>query len=180
MSKTLHPLLSTGSTQEDPSQHDWKIVSWDVKNQNKQTKNRTVKQAIAHLKVSYWDQSMPSIWHVPKKFALFKWQLFQYYWANFTKLHRNFPRWQFAKIAMHKKNSYICWHFNIYQQINTTSKKNLYTILLFMSKWNVMLSSVAWKKFYNLGITFYTVFQCVHLGQNFFVSWFTNTPSVIF
>ena len=22
---------STGSTQEDPSQHDWKIVYWDVK-----------------------------------------------------------------------------------------------------------------------------------------------------
>ena len=37
LSKTLNPLLSTGSTQEDPSQHDWKTVYWDVKNQN-QTK----------------------------------------------------------------------------------------------------------------------------------------------
>ena len=37
LSKTLYPLLSTGSTQEDPSQHNWKIVDWDVKNQNKQT-----------------------------------------------------------------------------------------------------------------------------------------------
>ena len=37
LSKTLNPLLSTGSTQEDPSQHDWKIVDWDVKNQSKQS-----------------------------------------------------------------------------------------------------------------------------------------------
>ena len=34
-SKTLYPLLSTGSTKEDPSQHDWKIDDWDVKNQTK-------------------------------------------------------------------------------------------------------------------------------------------------
>ena len=32
LSKTLYPLLSTGSTQE-MSQHDWKIVEWDVKHQ---------------------------------------------------------------------------------------------------------------------------------------------------
>ena len=32
-------LFSTGSTQEDQSRHNWKIVDWDVKNQNKQTKN---------------------------------------------------------------------------------------------------------------------------------------------
>ena len=32
----FYPLLSTGSTQEDLPQHDWKIVDWDVKNQNKQ------------------------------------------------------------------------------------------------------------------------------------------------
>ena len=37
LSKTLYPLLSTALTQEDPSQHDWKIVDWDLKNQNKQT-----------------------------------------------------------------------------------------------------------------------------------------------
>ena len=36
LSKTLCPLLSTGSTQEDPSQDDLKIVDWDIKNQNKQ------------------------------------------------------------------------------------------------------------------------------------------------
>ena len=34
--KTLYPLLSTGSTQEDPSRHDGKIVDCDVKNQDKQ------------------------------------------------------------------------------------------------------------------------------------------------
>ena len=30
--QVLYPMLSTGSTQEDPSWHDWKIVDWDVKN----------------------------------------------------------------------------------------------------------------------------------------------------
>ena len=29
-------MLSTGSTQEDPSQNDWKIVDWEVKNEIKQ------------------------------------------------------------------------------------------------------------------------------------------------
>ena len=38
LSKTLYLLLSTGSTKEDPSGHDQKIVYWDVKNQNKQNK----------------------------------------------------------------------------------------------------------------------------------------------
>ena len=38
LNKTLYPLLSTGSTQEDRklSQHDWKIVDWNVKLQHKQ------------------------------------------------------------------------------------------------------------------------------------------------
>ena len=36
LSKTLYPLLSTGSTQEDLSRHNWKTVDWDVKNQHKQ------------------------------------------------------------------------------------------------------------------------------------------------
>ena len=39
LSKRLFPLLSTGSTQEELSRHDWKIVDWDVKNQNNQTKH---------------------------------------------------------------------------------------------------------------------------------------------
>ena len=34
-SKTLYPLLSTGSTQEDTSLHDFKIVDWNGKNQTK-------------------------------------------------------------------------------------------------------------------------------------------------
>ena len=37
LSKTLYPLLSTGSTHEDPSRHDRKIVDLDVKNQTKRT-----------------------------------------------------------------------------------------------------------------------------------------------
>ena len=45
---TLYPLLSTGSTQEEPSPHDWKIVNWDVKNQNKQTNT------------SFWNQFRPN------------------------------------------------------------------------------------------------------------------------
>ena len=36
LSKTLYPQLSTGSTKEDPSKHDRKIVDWDIKNQIKQ------------------------------------------------------------------------------------------------------------------------------------------------
>ena len=38
LSKTLYPLLSTGSIQEDPSQHIGKIVDWGEKNIHKQTK----------------------------------------------------------------------------------------------------------------------------------------------
>ena len=30
---------STSSTQENPFRHDWKLVDWDVKNQNKQAKH---------------------------------------------------------------------------------------------------------------------------------------------
>ena len=41
LSKTLYLLLSTGSIQEDPSRHDWKIVDWGVKNQTKPTKTGT-------------------------------------------------------------------------------------------------------------------------------------------
>ena len=40
LSKTFYPLLSSRSTQET-SQHDRKIVDWDVKHQHKQT-NRSV------------------------------------------------------------------------------------------------------------------------------------------
>ena len=35
LSKTHQSLLSTGSTQENLSRHNWKIVDWDVKNQIK-------------------------------------------------------------------------------------------------------------------------------------------------
>ena len=37
LSKTHLSLLNTGSTQEDPSRHSWKIVDCDIKNQIKQT-----------------------------------------------------------------------------------------------------------------------------------------------
>ena len=39
LSKTLYPLLTTGSTKEDPSRHHRKIVDLDVKHQNKQNKS---------------------------------------------------------------------------------------------------------------------------------------------
>ena len=41
LSKTHCPLLNTctGSTQEDPSWYNWKIVDWDIKNQIKQKIN---------------------------------------------------------------------------------------------------------------------------------------------
>ena len=35
LSKTHLSLLSSGSIQEDPFWHNWKIVNWDVKNQIK-------------------------------------------------------------------------------------------------------------------------------------------------
>ena len=38
-------LFSTGSTQEDPSRHNWKIVDWDVKDQ--------IKKAIVFFSVSF-------------------------------------------------------------------------------------------------------------------------------
>ena len=38
LSKTHLSLLSTGSTQEDPSPHNWKSVDWDVNNQINQNK----------------------------------------------------------------------------------------------------------------------------------------------
>ena len=38
LSRTLYPLLSTGSTHEQPNWCEWKIVYWDIKNQTKQTK----------------------------------------------------------------------------------------------------------------------------------------------
>ena len=37
LGKTHLSYLSTGSTQEDPSLYNWKIVDWDVKNQIKET-----------------------------------------------------------------------------------------------------------------------------------------------
>ena len=44
LSKTHLSLLSTGSTQEDPSQHNWKIVDLDVKDQIKQKKKKNKKK----------------------------------------------------------------------------------------------------------------------------------------
>ena len=45
LSKTHLSLLSTGSTQEDPSRCNWKIVDWDVKNQ--------IKQKTPHIDLDY-------------------------------------------------------------------------------------------------------------------------------
>ena len=36
VSMRIHPLLSTGSTQEDPPRHNRKLVDWDVKEPHKQ------------------------------------------------------------------------------------------------------------------------------------------------
>ena len=38
LSKTLYPLLDTGSTREDQSWHDWNTVDWDVKNHKQANK----------------------------------------------------------------------------------------------------------------------------------------------
>ena len=39
-SKTLYRLLSTGSTLGDLSQHDCKLVDWEVKNKKKTAESR--------------------------------------------------------------------------------------------------------------------------------------------
>ena len=57
LSKTLYPLLSTGSIQEDRKsfQHDRKIIHWDVKYQRKET-NKTA-YALTRLSVcSVWSE----------------------------------------------------------------------------------------------------------------------------
>ena len=50
LSKTLHPLLSTSSTREDPSQHDWEIVDWDVKNQNNKNKKKNFMRGLSDIR----------------------------------------------------------------------------------------------------------------------------------
>ena len=46
LSKTLYPLLSTGSIQEGASWYYWKIVDWDVKNQINQTNRPSWKKGV--------------------------------------------------------------------------------------------------------------------------------------
>ena len=53
LSKTHLFLLSTGSTQEDPSQHNCKIVEWDIKNKIKQTKSEE-KWTLCQKATDYW------------------------------------------------------------------------------------------------------------------------------
>ena len=50
LSKTIYPLLSTGSAQDDPSQLDRKNVHCDVKNQNKYPNILNAKQKICAFK----------------------------------------------------------------------------------------------------------------------------------
>ena len=50
MSETHLSLLSTGSTDEDPSQHNGKIVDWVVKNQIKQTNVHSMEDFIMKAK----------------------------------------------------------------------------------------------------------------------------------
>ena len=44
------PLSKTGSTQENSSQHDGKVVDWDVKNQNKTKLVRVQRSGIDTIK----------------------------------------------------------------------------------------------------------------------------------
>ena len=50
---SVRKTLSTGSIQEDPSQHNWKIVDWDVKNQIKQT-GYNLKNVFLSLKIDFF------------------------------------------------------------------------------------------------------------------------------
>ena len=53
LSKTHLFLLSTGSTQEDPSRHNCKIVERDIKNKIKQTKSEE-KWTLCQKATDYW------------------------------------------------------------------------------------------------------------------------------
>ena len=46
LSKTLYPLLGTGSSKEDLSPHDWENVDCDVKNQIKQTHHEWMNETV--------------------------------------------------------------------------------------------------------------------------------------
>ena len=82
LSKTHLSLLSTGSTQEVPSRRNWKIVDWDVKNQNKQTNVwyfnfiATIADKLPHgnllkfAQVSYFVHFMPLYYRVVRSATL--------------------------------------------------------------------------------------------------------------
>ena len=130
LSKTPYPLLSTDSTQENPSRHDWKIVDWDNKNQNKQI---TAIQLQEHLKVKQQG---------PKVIKLF---------SNSTQLSKKFILLINDKILtivgfltcismmnttserLKARNFFICRYFSFYEQL----------------KFQAQLSW-AWKKLHNL------------------------------
>ena len=50
LSKTLYPLLSTGSTQEDPSRYDLKNVDLDIKNPTKRIINIRSNAVTEHVR----------------------------------------------------------------------------------------------------------------------------------
>ena len=82
LSKTHLSLLSSGSTQEDPSRHNLKIVDWDVKNQIKQKSNSLFFRFDAHerqvgelarelgfTQVSLSSEVMPMVRIVPRGYT---------------------------------------------------------------------------------------------------------------
>ena len=54
LSQTHLSLLSTDSTQEDLSQHNLKVIDWDVKNQIKQTNTMTLLYGPHHKITRIW------------------------------------------------------------------------------------------------------------------------------
>ena len=73
LSKALCPLLSTGSTQEDPSRHDLNNVDRDVKNQIKQTKSEWCTSALDKLlgQLGIYATWLSSIAYLQKQLRIF-------------------------------------------------------------------------------------------------------------
>ena len=46
-------IIGTGSTQEDLSRHDWKVVDWNVKNQTKKKKKKKKKRQTIKILSGY-------------------------------------------------------------------------------------------------------------------------------
>ena len=139
LSKTLYPLLSTGSIQEDPPRHDWKIVDWDTKIQHKQILLDTSK---FYILASLWSWAG---WIEPCMSPRFL-KLF----SCSNQLSTKFQLLIKTKIPTLKKFLALSLSDVVFIMLINVKMPTIVGILTFMSRINFVLSW-AWIKFYNLG-----------------------------